>query len=200
VVGARRAAKRSSEPQEEREARPTTRRAAEDRIRVLRSKPVFTSRIRAASQVGEEREPLVDQHVSLASRILGAAPFYDQMCKRGGDPSTSRRQRDGRQERPRRAVTGGRSEIGYQAGIKLMRAGVADRGTTLFRAKPAALFQESGLPEGGDRLESLRLDLRQQAERRNFCHPPADLARPALDLSSSNACQTVAPTPRFYAT
>ena len=71
-------------------------------------------------------------------------------------------------------------KIGYQAGIKLLRAGAQLIVTTRFPRDAAARYaQEADFAEWGDRLEIFGLDLRHTPSVEAFCRQLADDARPA---------------------
>ena len=96
-------------------------------------------------------------------------------------------------------LTGGRVKIGYQAGIKLLRAGAHLIVTTRFPRDSAARYaQEPDFADWGDRLEIYGLDLRHTPSVEAFCrHLLATHDR--LDFIVNNACQTVRRPPDFYA-
>jgi NAD(P)-dependent dehydrogenase (short-subunit alcohol dehydrogenase family) len=124
--------------------------------------------------------------------------FYDQLC-----PSCAAFNFDKRTEtadlRGRVALlTGGRVKIGYQAGIKLLRAGAHLIVTTRFPRDSAARYAaEPDFEAWRDRLEIFGLDLRHTPSVEAFC---AHLlhTRDRLDYIVNNACQTVRRPPDFY--
>ena len=95
-------------------------------------------------------------------------------------------------------LTGGRVKIGYQAGIKLLRAGAQLIVTTRFPRDSAARYaREPDFAEWGSRLEIFGLDLRHTPSVEAFCrHLLA--TRQRLDFIINNACQTVRRPPDFY--
>src|SRR5262249_24097184 len=95
-------------------------------------------------------------------------------------------------------LTGGRVKIGYQAGIKLLRAGARLIVTTRFPRDSAARYaREPDFAEWRDRLEIFGLDLRHTPSVEAFCqHVSSTRAR--LDFIINNACQTVRRPPAFY--
>jgi NAD(P)-dependent dehydrogenase (short-subunit alcohol dehydrogenase family) len=95
-------------------------------------------------------------------------------------------------------LTGGRVKIGYQAGLKLLRAGARLIVTTRFPRDAAQRYSaEPDFAEWGDRLELFGLDLRHTPSVEAFCqHLQGRLDR--LDFLISNACQTVRRPPDFY--
>ena len=96
-------------------------------------------------------------------------------------------------------LTGGRVKIGYQAGIKLLRAGARIIVTTRFPRDSAARYaREPDFAEWGDRVEIFGLDLRHTPSVEAFCHHLVT-TRDRLDFIVNNACQTVRRPPEFYA-
>ncbi len=95
-------------------------------------------------------------------------------------------------------LTGGRVKIGYQAGIKLLRAGAHLIVSTRFPRDSAMRYsQEPDLKDWKDRLEIFGLDLRHTPSVEAFCrHLLA--TRNRLDFIINNACQTVRRPPDFY--
>src|SRR4026208_1159875 len=94
-------------------------------------------------------------------------------------------------------LPGGRVKIGYQAGIKLLRAGAQLIVTTRFPRDSAVRYAaEPDFNEWGHRLEIFGLDLRHTPSVEAFCrHLLA--TRQRLDFLLNNACQTVPRPPEF---
>jgi NAD(P)-dependent dehydrogenase (short-subunit alcohol dehydrogenase family) len=173
---------------------------AETGIRVLRSKPVFTTpNYELPVEVDEERETLVDQHCYVCKQEYSTLhPFYDQMCKECGDFNFAKRTETADLSGRVALLTGGRVKIGYQAGIKLLRAGASLIVTTRFPRDAAQRYaEEADFAEWGDRLEIFGLDLRHTPSVEDFCHHLLT-TRDRLDFIISNACQTVRRPPEFY--
>src|SRR6185312_8482574 len=96
-------------------------------------------------------------------------------------------------------LTGGRVKIGYQAGLKLLRAGATLIVTTRFPRDSAARYAaEPDFNDWADRLEIFGLDLRHTPSVEAFCHELI-ATRQRLDFIINNACQTVRRPPEFYA-
>ena len=96
-------------------------------------------------------------------------------------------------------LTGGRVKIGYQAGLKLLRAGAQLIVTTRFPRDSAKRYaQEPDFGEWGHRLEIFGLDMRHTPSVEAFCRQLL-ATRPRLDFIINNACQTVRRPPEFYA-
>jgi NAD(P)-dependent dehydrogenase (short-subunit alcohol dehydrogenase family) len=95
-------------------------------------------------------------------------------------------------------LTGGRVKIGYQAGIKLLRAGATLIVTTRFPRDSAARYaREPDFDDWGSRLEIFGLDLRHTPSVEAFCRQLLT-TRDRLDFIVNNACQTVRRPPEFY--
>src|SRR5205823_11099457 len=95
-------------------------------------------------------------------------------------------------------LTGGRVKIGYQAGIKLLRAGAQLIVTTRFPRDSAARYAvEPDFEQWSDRLEIFGLDLRHTPSVEAFCRHLLR-SRHRLDFIINNACQTVRRPPDFY--
>jgi len=96
-------------------------------------------------------------------------------------------------------VTGARVKIGYQAAIKLLRAGARVIVTTRFPHDAARRYaEEADYPSFCDRLQIYGLDLRHTPSVERFAkHLDSHLDR--LDFILHNACQTVRRPPGYYA-
>jgi NAD(P)-dependent dehydrogenase (short-subunit alcohol dehydrogenase family) len=96
-------------------------------------------------------------------------------------------------------LTGGRVKIGYQAGLKLLRAGAHLIVTTRFPRDSAQRYgAEPDFEQWGHRLEIFGLDLRHTPSVEAFCREML-ATRDRLDFIVNNACQTVRRPPDFYA-
>ncbi len=180
---------------------------AETGIRVLREKPVFTTPDvfppaafeQAELDEPELRELVEPQHCYVCKeRYLEVHPFYDQLCRPCGDFNYGKRGETADLHGRVALLTGGRVKIGYQAGIKLLRAGAQVIVTTRFPRDAAARYaQEPDFDAWGERLEIFGLDLRHTPSVEAFCaHLSA--SRPRLDFIVNNACQTVRRPSEFY--
>jgi NAD(P)-dependent dehydrogenase (short-subunit alcohol dehydrogenase family) len=124
--------------------------------------------------------------------------FYDQMCPPCAELNFAKRGETADLTGRVALLTGGRVKIGYQAGIKLLRAGAHLIVTTRFPRDSAARYaQEPDFAEWGHRLEIFGLDLRHTPSVEAFC---AEMlaTRGRLDFIINNACQTVRRPPEFY--
>jgi len=124
--------------------------------------------------------------------------FYDQLCPVCAELNFRKRTELADLRGRVALLTGGRVKIGYQAGIKLLRAGARLIVTTRFPRDSAARYAaEEDFEDWGDRLEVFGLDLRHTPSVEAFCqHILATY--PRLDFIINNACQTVRRPPDFY--
>ena len=125
--------------------------------------------------------------------------FYDRLCPACGDLNFAKRTELADLRGRVALLTGGRVKIGYQAGLKLLRAGAQLIVTTRFPRDSAARYAaEPDFDAWRDRLEIFGLDLRHTPSVEAFCaHLVATRSR--LDFIVNNACQTVRRPPDFYA-
>jgi len=177
-------------------------------IRVLRDKPVF---ITPNVLPPGDPEPLDQAEEAEGPELLGRElcyvckrhyrelhPFYDQLCPDCGDFNYAKRTESADLGGRVALLTGGRVKIGYQAGIKLLRAGAHLVVTTRFPRDAAARYAaEPDFPEWQDRLEIFGLDLRHTPSVEAFCRH-LEATRDRLDFIVNNACQTVRRPPEFY--
>ena len=124
--------------------------------------------------------------------------FYDQLCPACAELNFSKRTETTDLRGRVALLTGGRVKIGYQAGIKLLRAGAQLIVCTRFPRDSAMRYaQETDFKDWGHRLEIFGLDLRHTPSVEAFCrHLLA--TRNRLDFIINNACQTVRRPPDFY--
>jgi NAD(P)-dependent dehydrogenase (short-subunit alcohol dehydrogenase family) len=186
---------------------------SETGIRVLRSKPVFTTpnvfpptgtptddvSFDVSFGDTEQRESALRQHCYVCKQKFTVIhPFYDQMCGPCGDFNFAKRSETVDLSGRVALLTGGRVKIGYQAGIKLLRAGASLIVTTRFPRDSAVRYAaEPDFAQWSDRLEIFGLDLRHTPSVEAFCeHLLA--TRDRLDFIVNNACQTVRRPPEFY--
>ena len=125
--------------------------------------------------------------------------FYDQLCPECAELNFAKRTELADLRGRVALVTGGRVKIGYQAGLKLLRAGAQLIVTTRFPRDSAARYaREHDADQWKGRLEIAGLDLRHTPSVEAFCrHLLA--TRNRLDFIINNACQTVRRPPEFYA-
>jgi NAD(P)-dependent dehydrogenase (short-subunit alcohol dehydrogenase family) len=179
-------------------------------IRRLRAKPVFTTPNVFPPEgfiardfddnIPEQREAIEPQHCYVCKqKYTTIHHFYDQLCPTCAifnfDKRTELADLSGRVA----LLTGGRVKIGYQAGLKLLRAGAELIVTTRFPRDSAARYaQEADFADWGHRLEIFGLDLRHTPSVEAFCSELL-ASRKRLDYIINNACQTVRRPPDFYA-
>jgi NAD(P)-dependent dehydrogenase (short-subunit alcohol dehydrogenase family) len=178
-------------------------------IRSLRAKPVFTTpNVFAPRHVPPDdidddrpdvREALQPLHCYVCKRKYSQIhPFYDQLCPECGEFNFAKRSESADLHGRVALLTGGRVKIGYQAGIKLLRAGAHLIVTTRFPRDSAQRYsQEADFDEWAHRLEIFGLDLRHTPSVEAFCQHLID-TRDRLDFIVNNACQTVRRPPDFY--
>ena len=125
--------------------------------------------------------------------------FYDQLCPACADLNFAKRTELANLRGRVALLTGGRVKIGYQTGLKLLRAGAQLIVTTRFPRDSANRYaQEPDFGDWADRLEIFGLDLRHTPSVEAFCRELV-ATRSRLDFIINNACQTVRRPPEFYA-
>jgi NAD(P)-dependent dehydrogenase (short-subunit alcohol dehydrogenase family) len=177
---------------------------------MLRRKPVFTTpnvfppesfepRDIHADEP-EQRESVEPQHCYICKNKFSIIHhFYDQMCPACAEFNFAKRTELADLHGRTALLTGGRVKIGYQAGLKLLRAGADLIVTTRFPRNSARRYAaEPDFAEWGHRLEIFGLDLRHTHAVEEFCRELLR-TRPRLDFIVNNACQTVRRPPGFYA-
>ena len=180
---------------------------AETGIRLHRAKPVFTTPNVFAPKEFEQldvdeaefREVVEPQHCYVCKeRYQDIHPFYDQLCPSCAAFNFRKRSETADLSGRVALLTGGRVKIGYQAGIKLLRAGAQLIVTTRFPRDAAARYAtEPDFEDWGDRLEVFGLDLRHTPSVEAFCTHLSS-TRDRLDFIVNNACQTVRRPSEFY--
>lgn len=186
-------------------------------IRTLRAAPVFTTPNVFAPNDPALADPRVDlsadgdgdgehradapepQHCYVCKQhYTELHHFYDQLCPSCAALNYAKRTETADLTGRVALLTGGRVKIGYQAGIKLLRAGAHLVVTTRFPRDAALRYAgEPDFGEWGDRLQVHGLDLRHTPSVEALCrHLDETLGR--LDFIVNNACQTVRRPPAFY--
>ncbi|MDW3213314.1 MAG: SDR family oxidoreductase [Ilumatobacteraceae bacterium] len=180
-------------------------------IRSLRSKPVFTTpdvfapaiaptdRIDDLDNGATGRETVEPQHCYVCKqRYTRIDDFYDQLCPECARFNFAKRSETADLSGRVALLTGGRVKIGYQAGIKLLRAGAHLIVSTRFPRDAAKRYAgEADFDEWSHRLEIYGLDLRHTPSVEAFCHHLLT-THERLDYIVNNACQTVRRPPDFY--
>ncbi|HEY0232721.1 MAG TPA: SDR family oxidoreductase [Dokdonella sp.] len=179
-------------------------------IRELRRRPVFTTpnvfppegfvADDREDNEPERRESVELQHCYVCKQKYSLIHhFYDQLCPACAAFNFAKRTESADLRGRVALLTGGRVKIGYQAGLKLLRAGAGLIVTTRFPRDSAARYaQEPDFGEWADRLEIFGLDLRHTPSVEAFCRELV-ATRTRLDFIINNACQTVRRPPEFYA-
>jgi NAD(P)-dependent dehydrogenase (short-subunit alcohol dehydrogenase family) len=125
--------------------------------------------------------------------------FYDQLCPECAALNWTKRTELANLSGRVALLTGGRVKIGYQAGLKLLRAGATLIVTTRFPRDSASRYaSEPDFETWAHRLEIFGLDLRHTPSVEAFCRTLLT-TRDRLDFIINNACQTVRRPPQFYA-
>jgi NAD(P)-dependent dehydrogenase (short-subunit alcohol dehydrogenase family) len=177
-------------------------------IRQLRRQAVFTSpnvfppadfEQREVVDEPEFREAIEPQHCYVCKQHFTAVHhFYDQLCPACAEFNFRKRTELADLTGRVALLTGGRVKIGYQAGLKLLRAGAHLIVTTRFPRDSATRYAaEPDFEQWSDRLEIFGLDLRHTPSVEAFCHALLT-TRDRLDFIVNNACQTVRRPPEFY--
>jgi NAD(P)-dependent dehydrogenase (short-subunit alcohol dehydrogenase family) len=177
-------------------------------IRKLRREKVFTSpnilppqnfQQHEITDNPEFREVVEPQNCYICKKDYSKIHhFYDQLCPECGELNFFKRTETADLRGRVALLTGGRVKIGYQAGLKLLRAGANLIVCTRFPRDSAMRYsQEPDFANWKDRLEIFGLDLRHTPSVEAFCrHLLA--TRDRLDFIINNACQTVRRPPDFY--
>ena len=147
----------------------------------------------------EQRETLEPQHCYTCKQDFSVIHhFYDQLCPACAELNFAKRTELADLRGRVALLTGGRVKIGYQAGLKLLRAGASLIVTTRFpRDSSARYAREPDFAEWGSRLQIYGVDLRHTPSVEAFCREIL-ATRDRLDFIVNNACQTVRRPPGFY--
>jgi NAD(P)-dependent dehydrogenase (short-subunit alcohol dehydrogenase family) len=124
--------------------------------------------------------------------------YYDSMCETCGEFNYSKREQTADLDGHYALITGARVKIGYQASLKLLRAGAYVIVTTRFPVD--AVDRYSKEPDFGafsERLEIHGLDLRHTPSVELFTQFLLERL-PRLDYLLNNACQTVRRPAGFF--
>ncbi len=181
-------------------------------IRALRRKPVFSTPgafaperflahdVNPNADAEQPREPIEPKHCYVCKQKYSVLHFfYDQLCPTCAAFNYAKRSELADLTGRVALLTGGRVKIGYQAGLKLLRAGAELIVTTRFPRDSAARYAaEADFAHWGQRLQIYGLDLRHTPSVEAFCHELVG-TRSRLDFIINNACQTVRRPPDFYA-
>lgn len=177
-------------------------------IRKLRQKPVYTTPniLPPADFTQQEVETDPDFRDVVEPRNCYTCKqnyttihhFYDHLCPDCATLNYHKRTESADLSGRVALLTGGRVKIGYQAGIKLLRAGAQLIVCTRFPRDAAKRYaEEPDFPAWGHRLEVFGLDFRHTPSVEAFCRHLLS-TRQRLDFIINNACQTVRRPPDFY--
>lgn len=124
--------------------------------------------------------------------------YYDSLCESCGDFNYAKREQTADLAGHTALVTGARVKIGYQAALKLLRAGAHVVVTTRFPVDAASRYaKEADFAEFGARLRIFGLDLRHTPSVDLFARFLTERL-PRLDYILNNACQTVRRPAGFF--
>src|SRR5688572_6057925 len=124
--------------------------------------------------------------------------YYDSLCESCGDFNYAKREQTADLAGHYALVTGARVKIGFQAALKLLRAGAHVIVTTRFPVDAATRYaKEADFPEFRARLQIFGLDLRHTPSVDLFTRFLSERL-PRLDHILNNACQTVRRPAGFF--
>jgi NAD(P)-dependent dehydrogenase (short-subunit alcohol dehydrogenase family) len=124
--------------------------------------------------------------------------YYDSMCVECGDFNYAKREQTADLSGQYALITGARVKIGYQASLKLLRAGAHVIATTRFPVDAAERYsQEPDYHSFRERLEIHGIDLRHTPSVELFARSLLERL-PRLDHIINNACQTVRRPAGFF--
>jgi NAD(P)-dependent dehydrogenase (short-subunit alcohol dehydrogenase family) len=125
--------------------------------------------------------------------------YYDSLCRPCGDFNYAKREQTAQLAGRYALITGARVKIGFQAALKLLRAGVHVIVTTRFPVDAAERYaREPDYPKFQERLQIHGLDLRHSPSVEIFARFILQ-SLPRLDYILNNACQTVRRPAGFFA-
>jgi NAD(P)-dependent dehydrogenase (short-subunit alcohol dehydrogenase family) len=175
-------------------------------IRTLRRKIEFTTPnvfapadFEQQAQAQESAKEVDPQHCYICKQHFTTLHhFYDQMCPSCAEFNFNKRTELADLRGRVALLTGGRVKIGYQTGLKLLRAGAHLIVTTRFPRDSAQRYsREADFGEWGHRLEIFGLDMRSPSSVEALCRHLLE-THSRLDFIVNNACQTVRRPPEFY--
>jgi NAD(P)-dependent dehydrogenase (short-subunit alcohol dehydrogenase family) len=175
----------------------------------MRRKPVFTtpnvfppkdSELHDINVEEPTSQDPVEQHCYVCKQKYSTLHhFYDQMCPACAEFNFTKRTELADLRGRVALLTGGRVKIGYQAGLKLLRAGAQLIVTTRFPRDSAKRYsEEPDFDQWSHRLQIFGLDMRHTPSVEALCRQLL-LSCSRLDFIINNACQTVRRPPEFYA-
>ena len=188
----------------EREAAKAHDRELVDRalLRVQRQSPVYAP-LKLERPTAEDKQPRAELKNELACYVCKQPftqvhRFYDSLCEPCGDFNYTKREQTADLSGHYALVTGARVKIGYQAALKLLRAGAHVVVTTRFPIDAASRYsKEPDFADLKQRLQIFGLDLRHTPSVELFARALAERL-PRLDYVLNNACQTVRRPAGFF--
>ena len=171
-------------------------------LRVQRRSPVYAP-LRLEPPQPEQPDARAELRNELACYVC-KQPFarvhryYDSLCEPCGDFNYAKREQTADLSGHYALVTGARVKIGYQAALKLLRAGAHVIVTTRFPVDAASRYaKELDFSEFRARLQIFGLDLRHTPSVDLFTRFLGERL-PRLDYILNNACQTVRRPAGFF--
>lgn len=191
-----RRAERETAKQQDREV------IAQTALRVQRRAPIYAPLWIAPSEADAPGErPELNRELSCyvcKKPFVRLHRYYDSLCEACGDFNYSKRTQTADLTGHYALITGARVKIGFNASLKLLRAGAHVVVTTRFPVDAAGRYaQEPDFPSFSDRLQIHGLDLRHTPSVEIFSRFLLERL-PRLDYILNNACQTVRRPPGFF--
>ena len=170
-------------------------------LRIQRRSPVYTA-LKLAPPAAEQAErPELRRELACyvcKQPFTKVHRYYDSLCEPCGDFNYAKREQTADLASHYAVVTGARVKIGYQAALKLLRAGAHVVVTTRFPVDAARRYaNEPDFRELRGRLQIFGLDLRHTRSVELFARFLAERL-PRLDYVVNNACQTVRRPAGFF--
>lgn len=173
-------------------------------IRVVREAPVFVAPAQTTPLLEETAESTrrlqKPKHCYVCkAEYTRLHSFYDSMCPQCAEFNYAKRFQSAPLHGKVAVITGARLKIGYQAALKMLRAGAFVIVSTRFPQDAAQRYaREEDFEQWRDRVQIFGLDLRHSPSVEIFTrfvhHTHA-----RLDILINNAAQTVRRPPGFYA-
>jgi NAD(P)-dependent dehydrogenase (short-subunit alcohol dehydrogenase family) len=187
----------------EREAAKAHDRAVIERalLRVQRRSPVYAPlKLERPADAVDERPELKRELACYVCKqpFTRVHRYYDSLCEPCGDFNYAKREQTADLAGQYALVTGARVKIGFQAALKLLRAGAHVAVTTRFPVDAASRYaKEPDFGAFGARLQIFGLDLRHTPSVELFTRFIGERL-PRLDHIVNNACQTVRRPAGFF--
>jgi len=171
-------------------------------LRVQRRSPTYAPLWleRPKADVADQSPELRQERACYVCKQPFARPhrYYDSMCEACGEFNYAKRGQTADLSGHYALVTGARVKIGFQASLKLLRAGAHVVVTTRFPVDAAERYsREADFAAFGARLQIHGLDLRHAPSVEIFTRFLVERL-PRLDYILNNACQTVRRPAAFF--